>query len=251
MSKNKNPHPVRRVREMLKNLPEEFDLEGYSTAAGFAELLECSASWVRNVECRATENWVSLAKRIEKKTNVSAEWLMSNPAPDEPILDKSGKVWNPIDNLDRLAASDGMPNWRKLKQDAPAAIPDLMSDDLRAMLIWELSISVDDTLAALIANCKQLKTYKFSALAEMRDSHQQVIGKAFSSQVYAGRKKTRVSFVDLESQFGVDLNRLSTKDAARILEHHGVGWIRRLHPWPKTGPIIEILNLHRISRDEV
>lgn len=250
MSKKKSPHPVRRVREILKNSPEEFGLRQYSTAAGFAELMECSASWIRNVECRATENWGSLAKRIEKKTNVSAEWLMSNPAPDEPVLDRSGKVWNPIDNLDPLAACDGMPDWRKLRQHTPAAIPDLMLDNLRSMLIWELSLGVDDTLSSLITSCKQLRTYKFSALAEMKDSHEQVIGKAFSSRVYAEHKGTRVLSYDLETRLGVDLNRLSTKDAARILEDQGSGWILRLYPWPKTGPIIEILKLHRISRED-
>ena len=250
VSNKMNPHPVRRVRDLLKNTPEAYGLRQYSTAAGFAEMMECSASWIRNVECRATENWVSLAKRIEKKINVSADWLMSNPAPDEPVLDRSGKVWSPIDNLDPLAACDGMPDWRKLSQQAPSALPDLLLNDLRTMLVWELSLGLQDTVASVISIFKSHKTYKISVMTEMRDLHEQVIGKAFSSRVYAERNGMRVFPDDLESRLGVDLNRLTTKDAARILEDQGSGWILRLNPLPKTGPIIEMLNLHRISRED-
>lgn len=250
VKKNREPHPVRRVRDILRNTPEEFQLQQFGTAEGFAELMECSTSWIRNVECRATENWVSLAKKIEKKTNISADWLLGNPPPDEPVMDRSGSVWNPIEQLDPLAASDGMPNWRKLHQDAPSVIPDLVSDDLRVMLIWELSIGCDETLSSVIAICKQLRSYKFSAVSAMRKSHEQMIGKAFASRVFVNRKGAKVLAGDLESRLKVNLLQLSTDDAARILEDQGVGWIRRLDKLPQTGPIIEMMKLHLISRED-
>lgn len=250
MKKKRDPHPVRRVRDILRNTPEEYKLQEYGTAAGFAGLMECSTSWIRNVECRATENWVSLAKKIEKKTNISADWLLNNPAPDEPVLDRGGNVWNPIDQLDPLAACDGMPNWRNLRQHAPSVIPDLVSDDLRAMLVWELSLGEDETLSKVIEICKQLRSYKFSALSVMRESHEEMIGKAFASRVYVNRKGMRVMAADLESRLNVNLLQLSTNDAARILEDQGVGWILRLDKLPRTGPIIELMNLHSISRED-
>lgn len=250
MKKNREPHPVRRVRDILKNTPKEYKLRQYGTAAGFAELMECSTSWIRNVECRATENWVSLAKKIEKKINISADWLLTNPAPDKPVLDRSGGIWNPIEQLDPLAASNGMPNWRKLHQDAPSVIPDLVSDDLRVMLIWELSIGCDETLSTLIAICKQLRSYKFSAVSAMRKSHEQMIGKAFASRVLVNHKGAKVLAGDLESRLKVNLLKLSTDEAARVLEDQGAGWILRLDKLPHTGPIIEMMNLHRISRED-
>ncbi len=232
---------------MLKDTPEEYGLRQYSTAAGFAELMECSPSWIRNVECRATKNWVSLAKRIERKAHVSAEWLLSNPAPNEPVLDRRGRVWNPSEYLDPLAAYEGMPAWRKLTQHAPSVIPDLVSDAIKAMLIWELSLGLEDGLASMIAVFKRHKAYKFPALAGMRDSHERMIGKAFSSRVYTECKSMQVAPDDLESRLDVDLTRMSTEDAAKILEDQGPGWILRLNPVPRTGPIPEMLNLHRVS----
>lgn len=250
MKKNRESHPVRRVRDILKNTPEEYKLRQYGTAAGFAELMECSTSWIRNVECRATENWVSLAKKIEKKTNISADWLLTNPPPDEPVLDRGGSVWNPIEQLDPLAACDGMPNWRKLRQHAPSVIPDLVSDDLRVMLIWELSLGRDETLSSVISICKQLRSYKFSALSAMRESHEHMIGKAFASRVFVNHKGARVLAGDLESRLNVNLLQLSTDDAARILEDQGAGWILRLDKLPGSGLIIEMMNLHLISRED-
>ena len=129
-------------------------------------------------------------------------------------------------------------------------IPDLVSDDLRVMLIWELSIGCDETLSSVIAICKQLRSYKFSAVSAMRKSHEQMIGKAFASRVFVNRKGAKVLAGDLESRLKVNLLQLSTDDAARILEDQGVGWILRLDQLPRTGPIIEMMNLHRRSRGD-
>ena len=66
-----------------------------ATAVGFARKLGCSDSLLRNVESATIPLSEKLACRIEEVTGVSAKWLQSAPAIDDPILDSKGNVWSP------------------------------------------------------------------------------------------------------------------------------------------------------------
>jgi len=236
---------------MLKHAPEETRLSDHSTAAGFGDLVGCSSSWIRNVECRATKNWASLARRIESVAGVSAKWLLSEPSPDEPILDSFGQVWDPVKYLDRLSAHEGMPDWRKLLNDAPSAIPYIMAEDLKAMLIWDLSLGLQDSMASTITLFKNLKTYRSPALTGRREKNEEMIGKLLSKKFYKTNNEEKLNQKDLEARFNLSLEKISVDEAAMILKEEGAGWVFRLSPIPDSGPINEMLKFHNFSIEKL
>jgi len=115
-------HPLKRIRESLKETPEELGLRGFSSSQGFASWLGRSSSLIRNVECGIKTNWEKLAKLVESRTGVAFEWMMSSPSPTEPILDVDGKPWSAADRLDPLAGINGAPNWRILLKTSPESV---------------------------------------------------------------------------------------------------------------------------------
>jgi len=90
-----NDHPIKRVRRTFRGLPSISGLNSLSGAKQFARWIGCSESLIRNVETGAAEFSQKLAETIERKTQVSAAWLLSNPGPDEPIRDINGEEWSP------------------------------------------------------------------------------------------------------------------------------------------------------------
>jgi hypothetical protein len=122
MSKTRCPHPVRRIRDALGQTSENSGLREFRTSEGFASLIERSASSVRNVESGSTKKWDRLARQIEKKTGVSAEWMLSTPDLSGPILDVRGNPWNPEEALDPLQGDDSGLNWRLLLEINPESV---------------------------------------------------------------------------------------------------------------------------------
>jgi hypothetical protein len=74
------------------------------------------------VESGSTKKWDRLARQIEKKTGVSAEWMLSNPSLSDPILDVRGNSWNPEEALDPLQGDDSELNWRLLLEINPESV---------------------------------------------------------------------------------------------------------------------------------
>lgn len=130
-------HPIKRIRESLKETPEEFGLRGFSSSQGFASWLGRSSSLIRNVECGIKPNWEKLAKLVESKTGVSYEWMLSSPSPGEPIMGIDGKHWSPIEHLDPLAGAEGCPNWRLLLMTSPKSLVRL------AAIMAETKMAID------------------------------------------------------------------------------------------------------------
>jgi hypothetical protein len=98
-AKNKDQHPIRLVR----NFYARSGFRQLSTTAGFAQLIGCSDSLIRNSESGVFPLSDKLAQRIENATGVSAKWLQNtvvklkggNDVSKERILDVDGQPWYP------------------------------------------------------------------------------------------------------------------------------------------------------------
>lgn len=88
-------HPIKRVRRAFKELPKISGMRWLSGAKQFAQWLGCSESLIRNVETSPAKLSEKLASKIEAKTGVSAEWLMSETDANDPIIDVRGEEWSP------------------------------------------------------------------------------------------------------------------------------------------------------------
>ncbi len=119
LSKN---HPLRRIREAFRNASDASGLRKYFSSADFALLLDRAPSSIRNVECGHTKKWDRLARKVEEKTGVSAEWMLGNPKPTEPILGVDGKPWDPERHLDHLGGAGGNIKWRSLLMASPGGV---------------------------------------------------------------------------------------------------------------------------------
>ena len=119
LSKN---HPLRRIREAFKNASEASGLRKYFSTADFALLLDRAPSSIRNVECGHTKKWDRLARKVEEKTGVSAEWMLEDPKPTDPILGVDGKPWIPEQHLDHLGGAGGTIKWRSLLMTSPGGV---------------------------------------------------------------------------------------------------------------------------------
>lgn len=250
MAKSPKKHPVRRVRDVLKHSPKELGLWRHATAAGFSELIGRSLSYIRNVECGSVSQWDKLAERIEEKTKVSRKWLLSNPSPDEPVLDCYGHVWNPTRYLDDLAPPFGMPDWRKLFNNAPSEVTRIMTGHLSKMLIWDLSFGFTQVMADINQLFVKNNAHQSPALKEASETDEQLIGAAFLKGVYKNHADGPIDSKELEARLNLDLTKLTVEDAATILNEEGVGWIFRLSPQPDCGPICEMKKFYRISIGE-
>ena len=138
MPSAKSLHPVKRIRQELENSSEKSGLRMFATSAGFASLIDRSASSVRNVESGSTKKWDRLAKQIEKKTGVSAEWMLSDPNPARPILAINGKPWNPEEGMDPLAGGDTGWNWNMLLEVSPESVVRLATKMVEVRLSLDL-----------------------------------------------------------------------------------------------------------------
>ena len=138
MPLSKRPHPVKRIRQALEISSERSGLRMFATSRGFASLIDRSVSSVRNVESGSTKKWDRLAKQIEKKTGISAEWMLSKPDPTEPILAIDGKPWNPEEAMDPLAGRDTGWNWNMLLEVSPESVVRLATKMVETRLSLDL-----------------------------------------------------------------------------------------------------------------
>lgn len=236
MAKSKSVHPVRRVRDALKNTPAELRLRQYATAAGFARLLGRSPSLVRNVECGITESWHGLALLIEQKTMVSKEWLLSSPKAGDPIQDVRGRMWIPERYLDPLAPRPNMPDWRFLLNEDPASIPDLVATTIRAQLILELSFALENGAANMVSLFYRMGTFVNPGLRSVLDYQRGRVENAMGKRAWnRSTDQERHQDLDLEARYGVHLTSLTLEQMEKVLEGEGVGWASKLQQLPEDG----------------
>lgn len=114
MQDAKHRHPIRRIRDQFKFTSVASGLREFRTSAGFAKLIGRAPSSIRNVEGGHTKKWDRLARHIASITGVSADWMLSDPNPSDPIIGVDGTPWEPEDKLDYLGGGGGNINWRTL-----------------------------------------------------------------------------------------------------------------------------------------
>lgn len=131
MPSPKKSHPIGRIRSAYRRLGMRD-----ATAAGFARKLGCSDSLLRNVESGIFPLSQKLAKLIETETGVSAEWLLSNPGVDEPILDCDGNVWSPSAANKFSDEFEGVIS--RLYRSFPESLPAFVGAVIEAVLTLEL-----------------------------------------------------------------------------------------------------------------
>ena len=183
--KSEPSHPIRRVRDALKTTPEELGLRRHSTSAGFAEFLGCSSSYIRNVECGITENWVKLASLVEKKTGVSSDWLLSNPDPQQPIMVIHNTEWNPTEVLDPLGPREGMPDWRMLVRNCPDMLPGVIAKMVEEQLRYDLREGRDRFLTNLVRAFEESGTFRLSELIPAKREIHSIVAKGLISKFWS------------------------------------------------------------------
>lgn len=249
MSESKPLHPIRRIREALKNTPEDLGLRKYGSAAGFAGLVGRSPSLVRNVESGFTPKWGALAELVERKIKVSREWMLSEPGEKDPIRHVMGGLWDPRKHLDPLAAKDKMPDWREVMRLQPAAIPRIMADIVHGALVWDLSIGSDHELRQVVSRFIQGGHYHHPGMQELIECQSKEIARSVTERLWESRSEGQISREELELRMGINLDAISIQEAERILEEHGMGWIERLDRVPEHGPISKFSQFYRIKND--
>lgn len=227
MAENKPKHPVRRVRDLLKDAPDYLHLEKHATASGFARLIGRSASHIRNVECGSVQNWENLAQQIEKRTKVSSKWLLSNPKPEDPVMDVNDEPWLPERHLDRLAPKEGMPNWRYLLDHDPALIPKLMAHLVEAQIVLEISLGRDGFIASMIDLFAKKRTFQNPAMKKVISDFGEVncpssIDKAMASK----RHQVSLSGYDIKRTHGAKIESAKIEDIVEIVDLQGYGWAK-------------------------
>lgn len=178
-------HPIRRVRDALKFTPEELGLRRYATSAGFAEFLGCSSSYVRNVECGITENWVKLAALVEKKTGVSSEWLLSMPGPEQPIMGIRNTEWDPVVSLDPLGRRHGMPDWRMLSRNCPDLLPSIAAKMVEEQLRYDLREGRDHFLVDLVRAFESRRTFTLIDLIPAKQKIRAIMEKGLINKAWS------------------------------------------------------------------
>jgi plasmid maintenance system antidote protein VapI len=123
----------------------------HASPRGFARWLGRSESLIRNVENGCAPLSSNLARRIEEKTGVSADWLL-NPDAAGSIMGSDGREWSAAEHLDPIAG--GELDFRPLLLSCPQMLPALVGKLVEARLGMELeeggsSTSLTRTLALL------------------------------------------------------------------------------------------------------
>lgn len=236
MAKTKPKHPIRRVRDLLKDAPEHLDLRRHATASGFAKLIGRSPSHLRNVECGSVENWENIAQQIERRTKVSSKWLLSNPKPGDPVQDVNGEPWMPERHLDRLAPKEGMPDWRYLLEHDPVMIPKLMAHLVEAQIVLEISLGRDGFIASMIDLFARKRTFQNPAMKKVLSdfgdvNRQSSIDKAMASK----RPLVSLSGNDIKRAYGAKLESAKIEDIVEIVDLQGCGWAKKPGGLPDNG----------------
>ena len=98
-------HPVKRVRKSFAGFSGD-DWSKLAKAREFARWIGRSESLLRNVENRIVPLSANLARRISARTGVSETWLLSDAPAQDPIPDRQGNIWDPVQLLDPLVLGD-------------------------------------------------------------------------------------------------------------------------------------------------
>lgn len=130
MPSPKARHAVERVRTTYR----QYGRPDVGTAAGFARMLGCSSSLIRNVESGIFPLSEKLAISIEQATGVSAAWLQNNPSGDAPILDVQGKVWTPRSGLNLTIVDELLDMAEVFYMKAPDCLPVFMGAVMESLL---------------------------------------------------------------------------------------------------------------------
>lgn len=165
-------------------------LRQYSTSEGFAKLLGCSASWIRNIECEIVTNWNKLAYMIEQKTQVSHKWLLRNPGPDDAIEDIFGMPWKPSRMIDPFGPRVGMPDWRELLDHCPDIIPEIIARMVEEQLRYDLARDHPDHpgrldfLENIISHFRDKGTFKREEFNKAQREVREMVEKRLGSKLW-------------------------------------------------------------------
>lgn len=110
----------------------------YASVAGFAKWLGRSESLIRNIESGSTGLSKQLAKLIELKAGVSADWIMSDGARETAILAKDGSLWNPANFIDPYAKGGLLSNMGLLMESDMKLVPAMVGALVEARIMLEL-----------------------------------------------------------------------------------------------------------------
>lgn len=237
MAKAKSIHPIRMVRNALKETPEDLRLRQYATAEGFSKLIGRSSSLIRNVECGVTSRWDDLARLIELKTKVSKDWLLSAPKEGDPIQDRQGRPWKPERDLDPLAPRKNMPDWRFLLKENPALIPELISQAIKAQLILDMSYGHENNIGNMISLFDRIGTFINPGTESLVDGVVRgEVERSMGNRAWSRRSsRNEDSDADIESFYGVDLRDLTLEKIKKLLDGEGFGWASKLEHLPQRG----------------
>jgi len=120
---------------------------------GFAKWLGRSESLIRNVENGCAPLSSNLAKRIEEKTGVAADWLL-NPDAAGPIIGSDGREWSAAEHLDPIAG--GELDFRPLLLSCPQMLPALIGKLVEARLRLDMEGGSSDSLTRTLALLREL-----------------------------------------------------------------------------------------------
>ena len=147
----KPPHPIKRIREAIGSLPEDSGAHRLSRVKDFSRWIGCSESLIRNVENGVVACSRKLARAIESKTEVSAEWLLSADAASSPILDQRSKPWS----ADRLDWHCNLPNFERLLAACPSLLPGIVAQMVEEQMLTELHKGEVPTMLAVLSLLKR------------------------------------------------------------------------------------------------
>lgn len=137
-SKKRDSHPIRLVR----NAYLRAGFRHLHTAAGFANMLGCSDSLIRNTESGIHPLSEKLAVRIERATGVSQgwlqdaarEWLQGDDLTNAQILNTRGEVWRPSCESKTSFTDDFVDVVEIFYQHRPDSLPAFMGAVMEAFL---------------------------------------------------------------------------------------------------------------------
>ena len=121
---------------------------------GFAKWLGRSESLIRNVENGCAPLSSNLAKRIEEKTGVSADWLLNPDTAAGPIMGLDGREWSAAEHLDPYAG--GELDFRPLLLSCPQMLPTLIGKLVEARLRLDMEGGSTTSLTRVLALLREL-----------------------------------------------------------------------------------------------
>ena len=120
----------------------------HASPRGFSKWMGRSESLIRNVENGCAPLSSNLAKRIEEKTGVAAEWMLA-PVADGPIMGSDGREWSVAEHLDPFAG--GGLDFRPLLLSCPQMLPALVGKLVEVRLGLDMEGGGSESLTRTLA----------------------------------------------------------------------------------------------------